>query len=94
MINIIKCESKFKHFEEDGTPLKNTKGSSAIGVAQILASQHPDIKIIERYNRKFNTNLTIEDLDITTLNGNIGYALVLYEVRGTRDWECAKKFRF
>lgn len=94
LIPIIKCESRFRHFEKDGTPLKNRAGSSAIGVAQILSSAHPDPKIIYRYNKRFNMEMSIEDFDVNTFEGNIGYALVLYKVRGTRDWECAKKFKF
>lgn len=31
------------------------------------------------------------DFDITTVKGNVGYALVLYTVHGVRDWECSKK---
>lgn len=94
MIPIISCESRFRHYDKDGTPLVNRAGSSAVGVAQILASTHPDPKVLTVYNRTHNTDLIAEDFDITTLEGNLGYALVLYEVRGTRDWECAKKFRF
>lgn len=94
MIPIIACESNFRHLAPDGTILKNHEGSSAIGVAQILSSKHPDPRIVERYNRKFDMDMEIEDFDITTLEGNLGYALALYKVRGTRDWECGKKFNF
>ena len=94
MIPVIECESHFRHYEPDGTPLVNREGSSAIGVAQILTSQHPDPKIIARYDRRFDMDLTPGDFDLTTLGGNLGYALVLYKVRGTRDWECGKKFSF
>ena len=94
MIPIIKCESRFRHYNKNGTILKNKAGSSATGVAQILESVHPDPKVLKRYNQKFNTNLKVEDFDITTIEGNLGYALMLYELHGTRDWECAKKFRF
>jgi hypothetical protein len=89
MIPIIKCESNFNHFDEDGEVLKNRAGSSAIGVAQILTSKHPDQKVLAKFNREHNTALTAPDFDLTTLMGNLGYALVLYQVRGTRDWECA-----
>jgi hypothetical protein len=41
--------------------------------------------------KKNNTDLSVSDFDITTLKGNLDYALVLYKVRGTKDWECAKK---
>ena len=94
MIRIIACESQFTHYNKNGSILKNRNGSNAIGVAQIMASVHPDPKIIYRYNKRFNTNLTVEDFDITTIEGNLGYALMLYKIRGINDWECAKKFRF
>lgn len=91
MLAIINCESGFKHFDTDGEVLKNHEGSSAIGIAQILSSAHPDPKALEKHNRLYKTGLTPEDFDITTLQGNLGYALLLYQIRGTKDWECAKK---
>lgn len=90
MIPIIECESHFRHFDEDGTVLKNQQGSSAIGIAQILSSVHPDQQVISKYNRRNLTNFTVGDFDISSLSGNISYALVLYKTRGTRDWECSK----
>ena len=94
MVSIVKCESRFRHYGNDGALLKNKEGSSAIGVAQILTSVHPDPKVLTKYNRLFDMDLEVSDFDITTLEGNLGYALVLYKVRGTKDWECSKKFRF
>jgi predicted metal-binding protein len=91
MLAIINCESGFKQFNEQGEVLKNREGSSAVGIAQIIASKHPDQKVLDQYNKRNNTDLTVNDFDITTLMGNVGYALILYKVRGTRDWECAKK---
>lgn len=89
MIPIIECESHFKHFEEDGSVLKNRQGSSAIGVAQIMSSLHPDPQVLKRYNSRNLTSFGVEDFDITTLTGNLSYALVLYKTRGTSDWECS-----
>jgi len=94
MIPIIKCESNFRHYASDGSVLKNHEGSSAVGIAQILTSKHPDSKVLKVYNKQHNTDLHVSDLNIMTVEGNLGYALALYKVRGTRDWECAKKFRF
>jgi len=91
MIPIIKCESRFRHYDTTGNPLQNTSGSSAVGVAQIMSSLHPDPKVLKRYNLKNDTNHTIDDFDVTTFEGNIEYALVLYKTNGTRDWECANK---
>lgn len=94
MIPVIKCESNFQHYDANGEILQNMEGSNAIGVAQIMSSKHPDPKIVTRYNRKFDMDMEVDDFDITTLEGNLGYALVLYKVRGTRDWECGQKFNF
>lgn len=90
MIPIIACESEFKHFNDDGTVLKNRQGSNAMGIAQIMSSVHPDPQVIKKYNRRNLTNFKAEDFDIATLEGNIWYALVLYKTRGVKDWECAK----
>lgn len=90
MIPIIACESEFKHFNDDGSVLKNRQGSSATGISQILASVHPDPHVIAKYNRRNHTHYTVEDFDISSLTGNVWYALVLYKTRGTKDWECAK----
>ncbi|MFT5037020.1 MAG: hypothetical protein ACI9VM_000592 [Candidatus Azotimanducaceae bacterium] len=94
MIPIIKCESEFKHYKADGTILQNREGSSAIGIAQILSSAHPDPKVLSLFNKRHNADVQASDIDITTVEGNLGYALMLYELRGTRDWACSKKFRF
>lgn len=91
MLPIIACESNFKHFGKDREVLRNRQGSSAVGIAQIMSSLHPDPKIVAQYNKKHNTDLVPEDFDVTTLEGNMRYALVLYKVRGVRDWECAGK---
>lgn len=90
MIPIIECESHFRHFGDDGSVLKNRQGSSATGIAQIMASVHPDPQVIKRYNRRNYTNYRVEDFDITTLTGNLWYALILYKTNGTRDWECSE----
>lgn len=91
LIPIIDCESNFRQFTDDGTPLQNHEGSSATGVAQILTSKHPDPKVIKRYNQRYDMDMTVDDFDLMTLEGNLGYALVLFKVRGVRDWECARK---
>ncbi len=90
MIPIIKCESRFRHYNLDGSVLQNMEGSSAMGVAQILTSAHPDPKIIYRYNKRYGTDIEARDLDVTKLSDNLRYALILYKVNGTRDWACSK----
>jgi hypothetical protein len=77
MIAVAECESRFRQFDKDGKVIKNP-GSTAIGVMQIMASLHtePAQKL---------------GLDITTVEGNLGYARYLYEKQGIRPWNASKK---
>lgn len=75
MIEIAKCESTFRQFDEQGKPLKNPN-SSATGVMQLMAS----------YHREPAKNM---GLDIDTLEGNLGYARVLFEQQGTTPWNAS-----
>lgn len=72
MVDIARCESTFRQFDRNGEVLKNPK-SSAIGVFQIMSSLHKD------------TALKLGH-DITTLEGQLGYADYLYEKEGARPW--------
>lgn len=76
MVAIAKCESQFRHAEEDGTILKNPH-STAIGTFQIMSSLHkePAQKL---------------GLDIYTMQGNAAYARYLYENQGTKPWNASK----
>lgn len=76
LINIAKCESKMRHFDEKGRVLKNPN-SSASGVMQIMLS----------YHRKPAARL---GLDLRTLDGNLRYALHLYKHEGTRPWNASR----
>ncbi len=76
LINIARCESKFRHYGENGRPLKNPR-SSATGAMQIMASVH----------RRAAAQL---GFDINTLHGNLGYARHLYKTEGTRPWRPSK----
>jgi hypothetical protein len=72
MIQIARCESNFRQYNDAGEVLKNTR-SSAKGVFQIMESLHEDPAQKLGY-------------DITTLEGNMAYARDLYERQGTRPW--------
>lgn len=76
MIEIARCESGFRQFNEAGEPLKNP-GSTATGVMQIMASLHRD-------------SATKMGHDIDTLDGNLAYAEVLYETSGTTPWDASR----
>lgn len=76
MAAIASCESQFKHFNKDGTVVKNPK-STAIGAFQIMSSIHDPIA------DKLG-------LDITTIQGNAAYARYLYDKQGTKPWNASK----
>lgn len=76
MISIAKCESGFRQYTTNGTPLRGS--NLYIGVFQIDEKIHADIA------RGMG-------MDIFTLDGNLAYAKYLYEKSGTRPWAgCVK----
>jgi hypothetical protein len=77
MIDIASCESHFRQFDKHGNVLKNSAGSSAVGIFQIMSSIHA----------KDAKNM---GYDITTIDGNLGYAKYLYEAKGTAPWNASK----
>ena len=76
LIQIAKCESRFRQYDENGNLLYNEQGSSAVGVMQIMSSIHSDDA------RRLG-------FDIRTLEGNLGYARHLYEHQGTSPWNAS-----
>ncbi len=77
MIDIARCESRFRQLDANGKVLKNPT-STAMGAFQIMASLHAG---------PAQNNL---GLNIYTLQGNAAYARYLYEKNGTRDWNASK----
>ena len=75
LVKIAKCESGFRQYSGN-RPLRNPS-SSATGVMQIMYSVHH-----KRASRLGH--------DITTLDGNLAYALYLYKNEGTRPWNASK----
>lgn len=84
LVEIAKCESRFRQFDENGNVLKGTIIKEDVGVMQIN----------ERYHLKKSKDL---GYDIHTLDGNMAYAKWLYEKEGTRPWnssaKCWSKYR-
>ena len=84
LIEIAKCESRFRQFDESGDVLRGTVTPEDIGVMQI--------------NKRYHL-LKSKDLgyDIHTLDGNMAYAKWLYEKEGTKPWnssaKCWSKYR-
>lgn len=77
MIEIARCESRFRQFDSKGNVLKNPT-STAMGAFQIMASLHAG-------SAQKNLGLNVYDLE-----GNAAYARYLYEKNGTRDWNASK----
>ena len=70
MIEIARCESKFRQYTDSGNPLRS---NGMIGVFQFYESIHaPGAKAL--------------GLDLATLDGNLGYAKHVYEAQGTTPW--------
>lgn len=77
LIKIARCESGFQQYEPDGSLNYNDEGSSAVGIMQIMSSVHKE-------------DAMRLDYDITTTEGNLGYALHLYRTQGTTPWNPSK----
>lgn len=79
MIEVARCESTWRQYEPDGSgdALRNRQGSSAKGAFQIMDSWHRADAFAMGY-------------DTHTLEGNLGYARVLYEKQGLKPWEASR----
>jgi hypothetical protein len=78
MIDIARCESRFRQYDSNGRVLRNEQGSSATGVFQIMASIHA---------ASADKNL---GFNIYNLEGNAAYARYLYDNYGTSPWNASK----
>lgn len=77
MIQIAKCESRFRQLDTDGDIHRGIVNPADVGVMQINEYYHLDEAGKGNYN-------------IYTLEGNTSYARALYEKYGTRPWNSSK----
>ncbi|MFZ2620934.1 MAG: hypothetical protein WAX85_02565 [Minisyncoccia bacterium] len=77
MIDIARCESTFRHLDNDGDIHRGRVNRSDVGVMQINEHYHLDESVKEDY-------------DIYTIEGNTSYARKLYEEKGTQPWASSK----
>ncbi|MEQ1500024.1 MAG: hypothetical protein ABL917_01475 [Parcubacteria group bacterium] len=77
MVQIARCESTFRHLDENGDIHRGRVNDADVGVMQINEFYH------------LNTAEKM-DLDIHTIEGNVAYARDLYEREGTRPWNSSK----
>jgi hypothetical protein len=73
MIEIAKCESRFRQHNIDGEVLRGEQNSSDRGVMQINEDFH-------------NENSNKLGYDILTIEGNTAYARYLFEKYGVKPW--------
>ncbi len=89
MIPIVDCESDFRHYDENGSLLRNPTVRDVVGIMQLREKYHPDPAIIDRYNAKHGTNLEPDDFNIREPEENVEYGIILYKVEGLGPWtEC------
>ncbi|HEY0220739.1 MAG TPA: hypothetical protein VGC58_00780 [Candidatus Paceibacterota bacterium] len=77
MIQIAKCESRFRHLDDDGEVHRGVQVREDTGVMQINEYYH--LNTAEK-----------RGFDIYTLEGNTAYARDLYERQGTGPWKSSK----
>lgn len=73
MIEIAKCESELRQFDEIGEPLTGGVNGSMIGLFQFNNDIHA-------------TEAQRKGIDIKTLEGNIEYAKILFATEGFNPW--------
>lgn len=77
MIQVAKCESRFRQLDDDGDIHRGEINNKDVGVMQINEFYHLDTAEKENYN-------------IYTIEGNTAYARMLYEKQGTQPWSSSK----
>jgi hypothetical protein len=74
MIEIARCESKFRQFTDAGNVFYGGQGQGMIGIFQFYESIHKPIATTLGY-------------DLATVDGNIAYAKHLYKEQGVTPWQ-------
>jgi len=77
MIDVARCESTYRQFDENGEILRGKVNSKDVGALQVNEYWHLET------SKKLG-------LDIYTLEGNLAYGRYLYSQNGTRDWNASK----
>lgn len=73
MIEIARCESKFRQFTDAGNVLRGGNGRQMVGIFQFFESIHAAPALALGF-------------DLNTVEGNIGYARYLHTQEGVRPW--------
>ncbi|MEK7589813.1 MAG: hypothetical protein AAB475_00980 [Patescibacteria group bacterium] len=78
MAEVAKCESRFRHFKENGDIIRGEVNKSDVGVMQINEYYHSDIA-------------DMLGMNLYTLEGNVEYAEYLFKKEGTSPWLASSK---
>lgn len=78
MIEVAKCESRFRQYDENGEVLRGEQNSLDRGVMQINEYYH-------------NENSEKLGFNIMTLEGNTAYTRYLFEKYGVKPWMSSSK---
>jgi len=74
MVEIARCESRFRQYDKNGEVLRGEKNKLDRGVMQI--NEHYHIETSKKLG-----------YDISTIEGNTSYARALFEKYGVRPWK-------
>lgn len=77
MIEIARCESKFRQFADSGAVLRGGVDNGMLGVFQFHERVHAGAASVQGHSLK-------------TLEGNLGYARHLYNTHGTMPWNSSR----
>lgn len=75
MIEVARCESKFRQYTDSGNPLRGPGGM--VGVFQF-------------YERIHTPGALALGFDLTTVEGNLGYARHVYNTEGLTPWNSSR----
>jgi len=77
LADIARCESRFRHFIDEGEVIRGEIDSDDIGVMQINLRYHQE----DAEELGFN---------VFSLSGNLEYAKYLYEKQGVKPWKASR----
>ena len=78
LVEIAECESRFRHFDKNGKPLRGEKNPYDTGVMQINKLYHAE--------KAQKLGLNLEEI-----GDNMAYARYLYEKEGTKPWKASAR---
>lgn len=78
LVDIARCESNFHQFDKDGDLIRGMVDKNDVGIMQIN----------ERYHDETAKKLGI---NLHTLEGNVAYAIHLYDEQGVKPWSASSK---